>query len=57
MALQPPFQNLQRSFAIPRLGDEHLEYLALVISSPPERVSLAIDPDKHPVQVPTPVRQ
>src|SRR5262245_45708165 len=33
---------------------KHLEYLALVINSPPEIVRLAIDPDKHFVQVPTP---
>lgn len=35
---------------------EYLEHIALLIHSPPEVVGLAIDPYKHFIKVPAPVR-
>ncbi len=40
---------------IPVLRDENLKYLAFVINRTPQIVRLAIDPDEHLVEVPSPL--
>ena len=49
-------QARQRGPAIPALAGEHLEHLAFVINGSPQVVRIAIDPDEHLIQVPTPPR-
>ena len=56
IAFHRPFEKLQRRRAIPPFRRENLEHLALMIHSPPEVVGLAIDPYKHFIKVPAPVR-
>ncbi len=56
IAFHRPFEKLQRHRAIPPFRRENFEHLALVIHSPPEVVGLAIDPHKHFIKVPAPVR-
>jgi hypothetical protein len=48
--LQRPFQNLQRSPAIPALRGKHLEHLPFVIHGTPEIVRLAVDFHEHLVK-------
>ena len=40
---------------IPVLRDENLKYLAFVINRTPQVVRLAVDPDEHLVEVPSPL--
>jgi hypothetical protein len=47
----------QCSPAIPALRHESLEHFAFVINRTPEIMRLSIDPDKHLIQVPTPLRK
>src|SRR5919106_3490799 len=56
VALHRALQERQGCLAIPAFRGKHLQHLAFVINSPPEIVRLAIDPNEHLVQVPTPAR-
>ncbi len=48
-------QDLQRGPAIPALGRENLKHLAFVIHRVPQVVRLAVDPDEHFIQMPSPL--
>jgi hypothetical protein len=54
ITLHCALQELQRSPAIPALRGKNLEHLAFMINSPPQIVCLAVDFDKHLVEVPPP---
>jgi hypothetical protein len=54
--LHRTLQKLESSLATPAFRDEYLKHFAFVINRPPEVMSLAVDPHKHLVQVPAPVR-
>ena len=56
VALHRTLQEPQRSLAIPPFRSENLKHLALVIDRTPEVMCFAIDPHKHLVQMPTPLR-
>ncbi len=55
MTLHCALQELQRSPAIPPLRRENLQHLVFVIHGAPQVVRLAIDPDKHFIQMPSPL--
>jgi hypothetical protein len=57
IALHRPFQEIQGGPAIPALRREYFEYLSFVIDRTPEIMRLAVDPDEHLIQVPTPSRK
>ena len=52
---EPPTALLIGSTAIPAFRRENRKYLAFVINRTPQVVRLAIDPDEHLVQVPSPL--
>jgi hypothetical protein len=49
-------QKFQRCFAVAALGNIGFEDFALLVDSAPKIVDLAIDADKHFVQMPAPLR-
>ena len=57
ITLHRALQELQRRPAIPALRRENLKHLAFVIHCTPKVMRLAVDPDEHLIQVPTPLRK
>jgi len=56
MAFHRALQKFERSLAITAFRRENLKHLTLMIHGPPEVVGRAIDPHKHLVQMPAPLR-
>ena len=56
VAFHCSFEKLQRCPAIPVFCGKDLKHLTLVINSPPQILGRSVDPDKHLIQVPSPLR-
>jgi hypothetical protein len=56
VALHRSFENLQGCRAIPALCRKYFEHFAFVIDRASQVMCLTVDPDKHLVQIPSPLR-
>ena len=54
VALHRSFEKLQRCLAIPVFRGKNFEHLTFVVHGTPEVMRLAVDPDEHLIQVPSP---